>query len=495
MSHTTRISLGMCLASCSLMLACKGSTDPSEARADAIVLLGRQLTLITGDTTSIGVTMLRGVDVIERTAATGTGPAWSQEPPTHWSTSDSAISTVSQGGVVLARLPGTAWISVSRGDLKDSTSVSVLARQTFADGVVAVTVGGGHTCALDDAGLAWCWGSMWNAATGTGLRKRFGLLVSPAPVTSSERFVEISVGTDHSCARSPTGGILCWGDNRFGQVGTAALFEAVPTPIPLPGAAVDVSAGGDATCALLQDATVRCWGVGFDRSAVYSTNTADRLVSVSVGARHACALAESGDLWCWGDNTNGQLGTGDRQSSTRPVRLATTFRAAQISAGGDYTCALDVLGVPWCWGSGYSGQLGQGEQLVRLAPGQVTTAVRFSQISAGGGHTCALTASGEPYCWGGNLYGALGLGMPQVADPQSRDLVASTPAKAATSERYQHIEAGGGTTCAVALLSGRLDCWGSNTNGQLGIGQISWFGGVRYSIRHAPTPVVQFRQR
>ncbi len=482
------------LVLCTALLACSSlsSTEPNKIVGTSLVMLARQLTLNTGDTASIGLTLLRSGEVFERTAPTGTGPAWSQDPPTVWWSSDSSTATVSVSGLVSARLPGSAWLFVRRGDVHDSTAVTVTARMFAAENVTDVTPGGAHTCALVDDGVAWCWGSMWNAATGTGVRLRHGLLVLPTPVATSQRFTNISAGTDHTCALTPSGNVFCWGDNRFGQIGTAALFEATPTQISFALTVVAISAGGDATCALLQDSTARCWGVGFDKSLVYSTSTTDRFAAISVGARHACGRSTSGSIWCWGNNTYGQLGTGDRRPTTQPALITGTLRARQLSVGGDYSCIVDDQALAWCWGSGFSGQLGQADVTVSLIPNRVITSILFAQISAGGGHTCALTALGIVYCWGGNVYGALGTGPSAKADPQYSDLVFTTPTRVLTDVRHRLIDAGGGVTCAIADATRRLDCWGSNTNGQLGIGQISWFGTLRYSVRDVPTSVVRF---
>ena len=127
-----------------------------------------------------------------------------------------------------------------------------------------------------------------------------------------------------------------------------------------------------------------------------------------------------------------------------------------------------------------------------LIANRVVTPILFEQISVGGGHTCALTATGIVYCWGGNVYGALGTGPPTKPDPQSSDLMLTMPTRSLTDVRYRRLAAGGGVTCAIADLMLRLDCWGANTNGQLGVGQISWSANLRYSLRNIPTSVVRF---
>jgi alpha-tubulin suppressor-like RCC1 family protein len=42
---------------------------------------------------------------------------------------------------------------------------------------------------------------------------------------------------------------------------------------------------------------------------------------IAVGAFHNLALTEDGILWAWGNNEYGQLGTGDTQPRSHPIRV------------------------------------------------------------------------------------------------------------------------------------------------------------------------------
>ena len=62
-----------------------------------------------------------------------------------------------------------------------------------------------------------------------------------------------------------------------------------------------------------------------------------RWSSISVGTGNffafACGLTVEGKAYCWGDNEAGQLGTGLREASPRPVTLSETLRFASLSTG------------------------------------------------------------------------------------------------------------------------------------------------------------------
>ena len=489
--HGTRRSLRFaCGIACFAAFGCTTTpTDLANCGAQ-LVLFGRNVSLVVSDTTTLGLTLVVDGTVSERTSATGTGPAWQPTPPTSWAVSDSSIAAVSPAGLLKGLKQGTTLVYVQRGSARDSSTVRIRASDATAEAIAAVANGAGHTCALTSAGSAWCWGDLWNGAPGVGQRIPYSRILSPSRVKTAQSFASISAGTDHACALTQGGDVYCWGDNRLGQVASQNPFESTPVKVQLLLPVRAIGAGGDNTCALLRDAAVRCWGASFSINDKYASGSTSNFVSISVGARHVCARTEAKELWCWGDNRYGQLGTGDRTSRATPTRIAESAAVAQVSAGGDFTCMVDELSRAWCWGTGTVGQLGQEDVTVRLSPSPVSTQVRFKSVSAGGGHACGLDIDGLAFCWGGNVYGALGIGPPIKPDPTAADLIFARPMQVASQLKYLSVVASGGATCAIVSPTLRLQCWGANTNGQLGIGQTSWLPGVRYSFRDTPSSVV-----
>lgn len=95
----------------------------------------------------------------------------------------------------------------------------------------------------------------------------------------------------------------------------------------------------------------------------------------------------------------------------------------------------------------------------------------MTAITTGGTHACALFNTGKVKCWGANSEGQLGDGT-----YQSRN----TPAEVPGLENVTAIAAGGGHTCAL-LATGEVKCFGANYYGQLGDGTTD--------KRWTPTPV------
>ena len=84
-----------------------------------------------------------------------------------------------------------------------------------------------------------------------------------------------------------------------------------------------------------------------------------------------------------------------------------------------------------------------------------------AQIAAGTYHTCALTPQETVYCWGSNSEGQLGLGYPTPSGNFS------TPQLVPNLSRVRGIYASTDTTCAI-LASGHVSCWGADNEGQVG---------------------------
>jgi alpha-tubulin suppressor-like RCC1 family protein len=212
-------------------------------------------------------------------------------------------------------------------------------------------------------------------------------------------------------------------------------------------------------------------------------------LTVTAGSAHACALTATGELWCWGDNARGQLGAGDslrRGSSLEdPPLVAVDLAAGElrgVSAGGSHTCAWLDDGSVRCWGGNSNGELGLRDREDRGdEPGELGTAlpvVDFGPVraaiavSAGGRHTCALFDDGAVKCWGANESGQRGLGHVHAEVGAQGDL----PSVDLGPEAHViQIDAGEAHTCAL-LAGGRVKCWGSNEEAQLGIGSVETRG-------------------
>lgn len=330
-------------------------------------------------------------------------------------------------------------------------------------------------CVITDTGGVKCWGSGTGGELGNGGTSNSSSAVAVSGLSSG--VVSVSVGNYHGCALLDTGGVKCWGANNYGQLGDGTTTTRT-SPVSVSGLTSGVSSisvGSGTSCAVLTSGALKCWGrndqgqIGDGTTTHRNTPTTVSGLSsgvklVGVGNLHACATLISGGAKCWGDSGSGELGDGQRVPSTTPVSVyGLTEVVSAISSGGPFTCILLSTGEMKCWGSNSNGQIGAGSGS-NYHPAPVTVSGLSSGVTAiatGNNHACALLNTGGMKCWGYNGTGHIGDGTTTNR---------TTPVNVSgLTTGVSAISAGSNATCA-ALSSGDVKCWGDNTRGTLGDG-------------------------
>jgi len=339
---------------------------------------------------------------------------------------------------------------------------------------LALTGGDYHNCALLDNGAVKCWGRNDYGQLGLGDTNNrgdgAGEMGDALPVVdlgTGRTAIALTAGGGHTCALLENNQVKCWGYNVDGQLGLGdtnhrgdepgEMGDALPA-INLGGGrtAVSLTLGGLHTCALLDNSTVKCWGYNFtgqlglgdtyfrgdgvdemgDALPAVDFGSGRTAIALTAGNTFTCALLDIGAVKCWGSNNLGQLGLGD-----------TDHRGDGPGEMGDVLPAVDLGSGRTAWA-----------------------------LSAGSGHICALLDTGEMKCWGHNGYGDLGLGDTDYRGDGPGEMGDTLPAVDIGSGRVAlALAAGGGHTCAQ-LDNGAVKCWGSNLYGQLGLGDTSHRG-------------------
>jgi len=366
------------------------------------------------------------------------------------------------------------WGSNSLGQLGDGTTEDhtyPVQVSNLISGVTNISIGGSHSCALLTSGSLYCWGYNLLGQLGDGT---FINRTSPVEVSGFEdEVIGVSAGSTHTCALESTGNVKCWGGNSSGQLGDGtSIKRSLPVSVlNIADRVKEVTSGGLHTCIRTESQEIQCWG-GNNYGQLGDGTTTDRSTpgpvivkvdKVSSGYGHSCALLSTNALKCWGWNSDGQLGDGTTQDHIAPA-LVVGFSEGlvDVSAGGFHTCALEETGVMKCWGENSSGQLGDGTLISRSTPDEVFgLGGAVSMLSAGYAHSCAVDTSGALKCWGNNQYGQLGDGT-IISKNIPIEVIGLSSGVAGVSAGMNH-------TCAV-LNNGGIKCWGSNQYGQLGDG-------------------------
>src|SRR5207302_6768924 len=89
--------------------------------------------------------------------------------------------------------------------------------------VMSIAAGGGHTCALTRSGALKCWGR--NAEGQLGDRTTLNRLFPIDVPAMASGVLSVSAGRFHTCAVITGGGVLCWGHNGSGRVGDGTLAQ------------------------------------------------------------------------------------------------------------------------------------------------------------------------------------------------------------------------------------------------------------------------------
>ncbi|MCL1930162.1 hypothetical protein FWF93_03425, partial [Candidatus Saccharibacteria bacterium] len=350
--------------------------------------------------------------------------------------------------------------------------------------------------------------------------------VPPKPPPPSYGTVKYAAtGISITCGISKIdGSAWCWGINDHANlgIGVSGGLHYVPKKVSEANGFVNkdvraIATGVHHSCAIDAEYQVWCWGKnseGQSGTGSISANIMHPKKVVTSGALngkyakaisvtaylHTCVIAGPSlenryDDWlyCWGQGDEGELGignTGVPTYRTEPVAVSRgdipeghVFKAVDVS---DNT-SCGIAGLPdspsedwaYCWGTEGAAWIVASGGIVKtpkaLMRGGVLADKTIKKISNGMENSCVIANDNRAYCWGVNSYGKLGTG--NVTN--SLGVVVAVKGELENRD-VSEIVAGYYNTCAIS--SGKGYCWGANASGQIGDGTTTQ--------KRLPTPIL-----
>jgi alpha-tubulin suppressor-like RCC1 family protein len=380
-----------------------------------------------------------------------------------WATSNAAVATVSQAGVVTGVTAGGPVTITATSEGKSGTAQVTVTAPAVTLTTDTFGAESYHTCQLfqGTGTIVFCSGEGQfgqlgrNAVVATQL--------TPLQLVGAWSFAKVYVGNFYTCGLTAAGAAWCWGRGAQGVLGNGGTTDQL--------APVAVSGGktfsrmflgwGGAACALEPSGAAWCWGqagsgeLGNGGSGNQSTPVAAAagmtFASLAMTAFTTCGLTAAGVAWCWGSNIVGTIGNGATGGNVVvPAQVTGGHLFVEIIGGDQSFCGRKADGTVFCWGLNDGGQVGDGTTTSRSAPVAVATAQRFVRLGGGRGGVCGLTAAGAAWCWGAFMGNA------------------TTPQLVPGGRAFSEIDVGGEHACG--RQGADIYCWGRNNSGQLGNG-------------------------
>ena len=289
---------------------------------------------------------------------------------------------------------------------------------------VDIASGDSISASISKEGKIFAWGTFRDSKGVLGYDSSTGIREVPSLVQSLSKFNfnKIFSGPNHLFAISTDNVSYSWGCGEQGQLGRKVLerhktLSLKPRIISPPVKRnenkelcyyIKYSCGSYHTLGLTNDGHLFSWGLNNHGQLGLGDNEdrasaelipkeyfdGKKVVDMGAGEHHSVVLAEDGSVYTFGRGDLHQLGRGNTEPSSRPVKVSSISDVVSVASGSNHCIAVDKSGFAYVWGYGEEGQLGTGREADEKMPFKLECINgNVIQASAGGQHSVLLVGN------------------------------------------------------------------------------------------------------
>lgn len=191
----------------------------------------------------------------------------------------------------------------------------------------SLAIGKDHTCVLLADQTTQCWGSNTTGQLGWE-PDQVRHFLEPVVIPGLPPLTSIIAGESHTCGLDSAGLAWCWGRYRSGEsIHLPPATDVAPASVPNTPAFRSLAAGGRHGCGVDFTGEVWCWWPGI---APQRIDGFENITQLDAHGETTCGVDQFGAVLCLGENSSRQANPGSSDGSLGPAEVASRRRVRVI---------------------------------------------------------------------------------------------------------------------------------------------------------------------